>query len=114
MSKKKVWLYYHKATVAPQTPVNMDGSEFMIGVSIVPADTLIESKDKFEEDLSRNHMSALEVYNAIEYSPDAILPDSDLNKQIIKSVEHAIRRDLVHYICEATSESLKNQEDGDN
>lgn len=113
MSEKKVWLYYHKASVAPQTAINMDGSEFMIGVSIIPAATQEESKVIFEEDLSRNHMSAIEVFNVIEYSPEKILPDSDLNRQIIKSVEHAIRRDLAHYICEATSESIKDQENGE-
>lgn len=110
MRKRKVWLYFHKASLAPQSAVNMDGSDFSIGISVVPADSLSESEELFKESLSKDHMTALEIFNVTEFSPENTPPNTDLNRQILKTIEHALRRDLVHYICEDTSQAINERE----
>ena len=40
---QSVWLLHHKASIAPDSPENLDGSEFMLGIGVVPAASMKEA-----------------------------------------------------------------------
>lgn len=107
MSDIKVWLIYNKASVSSVSPLNMDGSDFVVGVSVVPSSSKNEAMSLFYQDLAVNHMELLELGDVTEFQPDHYQQDTDLNRGIISAAEGAARRGVVYYVCEATSESLK-------
>ncbi len=56
-----VWLIHHKAAMELNSPMNLDGSEYMVGVGVVPATDMKTATDKFEDYLAKNKMSIIEI-----------------------------------------------------
>ena len=44
-----VWLIHHKASLDPYSPMNMDGSKFMVGIGVVPAVDMKSALELFEK-----------------------------------------------------------------
>lgn len=80
----------------------MDGSEVVVGVSVVPSTNQNEAMSLFYQDLVANHMALLELGDVAEFQPENYLQDTDLHRSIISAVEGAVRRGLVYYICVST------------
>ncbi len=114
MNTSRIWLIYNKASVSPLSPINMDGSDFVIGVSVVPSSNQEEAMSLFQKDLTDNHMELLELGSVVEFTSENYLQDnpqsSVLNREVIRAAEDAARRGMVYYVCEATSETLKSEE----
>lgn len=66
----RVWLLHHKASMTSDSPINLDGSTFMLGIGIVPATNMKEAIELFEVYLKNHDMALLELTKCEEYSPN--------------------------------------------
>lgn len=110
MEDEDVWLMYHKAKLNEYSPMNVDGSEFILGVAVIPAKNKEEADHKFEQFLSGDNMVLIKLENCVIYNPDNFKEDSIANKQINFAAVKAIETGKVHYACGKTSEALAYNE----
>lgn len=106
-----VWLIHHKASLAPDSPMNEDGSTFMQGVGVVPASSMKEALGFFDEYLAGKKMVLLELWKCEEWNPKNFIEDSLENRQINHAAGRALEINKIHYTCGISSEALDCQED---
>lgn len=105
-----VWLLYHKASIAPDSPENLDGSTFMLGVGVVPASSMKEAIEKFDVYLATQKMQIMELWKCEQWNPKNFPGDSLENRQINGAAEKALENDKIHYTCGISSEALDCEE----
>lgn len=112
-----VWLIHHKASIDPDSPMNYDGSEYMLGVGVVPATSMKEALDLFDKYLSDQKMQVLELWKCEQYSPenfvDATQNNKTLqdNKEINEVASQALENGTIFYACGVSSEALDCMEE---
>lgn len=111
METKSVWLIYHKASLNQYSPMNLDGSEYMVGVGVVPAGTMKESLKVFDEYLDDQKMSIIDLWKCEKYRKDQHQDQSQDNREISELTLQALENDNVYYACGISSEALDCIED---
>ncbi len=106
-----IWLIHHKASLAPDSPMNEDGSTFMQGVGVVPASNMKEALELFDKYLADKKMELLELWKCEEWDPKHFKEDSLENRQINGAAERALENNHIHYTCGISSEALDCEED---
>ncbi len=101
-----VWLLHHKASIAPDSPENLDGSTFMLGVGVVPASDVREAMDKFDAYLAKQKMEIMDLWKCEKWDPKHFKEDSLENRQINGAAERALENNHIHYTCGISSEAL--------
>ena len=48
MNGNKTWIIDHKASLSPFSPMNLDGSDWMLGVYLVSAESQQIAQEKFK------------------------------------------------------------------
>ncbi|OZG71836.1 hypothetical protein BTA51_19640 [Hahella sp. CCB-MM4] len=108
-----VWLIYHKASMSPQSPMNMDGSEFMQGIGVVPATSMKEALERFEHYLREQHMALLDATKCEQYDPKNFSDPTQDNREIIEVASQALESGGIFYACGISSEAMDCMEDED-
>lgn len=105
-----IWLVYHKATLSENSPLNMDGSEWMEGICVVPADNVEAALKGYRDLLKKDHMEEIEVYKVLRYREEDYANDEHA-KHIAHGVRVATDQGETAYIGTLTSEGFADQED---
>lgn len=113
MENSNIWLIDHKATLADDSPLNMDGSEWIWGVCVVPAKSEAEALTGFTDYLAKNGMAEPEVYHVEQYRPENYKDDSKRTRFIDHGVRIASERGVISYSYARTLESLAEEGGGD-
>ncbi|MGM8225192.1 hypothetical protein ACSV5M_01325 [Cellvibrio sp. ARAG 10.3] len=111
MKIQSVWLLHHKASLAPDSTENLDGSTFMLGVGVVPASNMREALTKFDSYLESRKMEIMELWKCEQWDPKNFIGDSLENRQINAAAGKALESDRIHYTCGISSEALDCEED---
>ena len=106
-----VWLIHHKASLAPDSPMNEDGSTFMQGIGVVPASGMTEALARFNEYLAGMKMDLLELWKCEQWDPKNFAANSQENRQINHAASRALEINKIHYTCGISSEALDCEED---
>lgn len=101
-----IWLVHHKAAVDTHSPMNLDGSSFMIGIGVVPATDDKQAMEIFENYLKEQQMQVLEIWNCEEYSPENFVEPTLENREINEVAAQALDTGEVFYACAISSEAL--------
>ena len=86
MENPKVWLIYHKATLSEVSPLNLDGSEWIEGICIVPANDVDTALQGYRALLKEDHMEEIELYKVVLYRAEDYA-----NDDLVKHIEHSVR-----------------------
>lgn len=98
MELVSVWLINHKASLDELSPMNEDGSAFMVGTGIVAANNMKEAISLFEEWLKDQKMEVLEYSKCEEFNPTSFNSTGD-NAINLKRAAEATLEDLnIRYI----------------
>lgn len=106
-----VWLLHHKASLMPDSPMNEDGSIFMQGVGVVPASSMKEAINLFDQYLTEKRMGLLELWKCEQWHPKNFLADSLENRQINRAASGALEAGKIYYTCGISSEALDCESD---
>ena len=106
MGKGKIFLIDHKATLADNSPLNLDGSEWIKGVCVVPAESEKAALEGFRTYMVENRMEEIEVYHVEQYLPENFSDSSKRTRFINHGVRVASDRGIISYTCGQTSETL--------
>lgn len=105
MDNGQYWLIYYKAFIAENSPLNMDGSEYVFGVATVPAKDLKKALELFDARLQECALQLIEIYKCTIDHNAAAPYESDLLEGIQDSIGAAISRQQV-YLSVIGNESL--------
>ena len=106
MVVQSVWLLHHKASLAPDSPMNLDGSTYMLGMGVVPAASMREAMDLFDVYLAKQKMEMLELWKCEKWSPENFSDHTSASKQISAAASNALATESIHYTCGISSEAL--------
>ncbi len=102
-----VWLIHHKAAMELYSPMNLDGSEYMIGVAVVPATDMKTAIDKFEDYLANKKMSTIEITKCEQWDSKNF-PDHSFEHEEINTASGAsLESNTIYYILGASSEAIE-------
>jgi hypothetical protein len=103
---RQVWLVDHKATLSGFSPLNLDGSAWILGVCVLAANSDGDATKRLDEYLKSKEMELIEIYDIREFSAAEFEDDSRRSKQI-KNAARTVRIDgETCYVFARTSEAL--------
>ncbi|WLQ16208.1 hypothetical protein O5O45_09805 [Hahella aquimaris] len=107
------WLIHHRASMEPTSPMNCDGSEYVVGVGVVPATSMREALDLFDQYLAKNKMALMDLWKCEQYSgPIRLFTTPTLTeKEAQESSQRALERDCIYYAGGISSEVIKHMEE---
>ncbi|MBU6954617.1 hypothetical protein [Hahella sp. HN01] len=76
------WIIHHKASMSEHSPMNLDGSEYIVGIVVVPASSMREALDVFDEYLSENEMQVMDIWKCEKYDPSNFKELTEESKEI--------------------------------
>lgn len=113
MDSTSVWLIYNKASLGEFSPKNLDGSEFMVGVGVVPAIGMKEALAKFDEYLANEEMAVIEVTKCVQYDSKDFSESTEESREIRALIPEVLEEGKIFYACGVSSEVLAMEEDDD-
>ena len=109
MDTNKIWLIDHKATLSDFSPMNLDGSTWILGVCILTSAPTEESAiTKFKNFLKSEEMELIEIYDIRQYVSDNFNDDSSRSAQIKNAVRTVLEDGETCYVYARTSETMEN------
>lgn len=112
MKVVSVWLIYHKASLDDLSPMNEDGSEYMIGTGFVPATSMQEALSLFEKYLEDQKMEILELERCERFDPANFDESDDEDRKIIRVASSSMEDEQIRYVG-VSSEAMECEEDED-
>ena len=106
-----VWLIHHKASMTLDSPMNLDGSEYMTGIGVVPATHMQEALQLFDQYLEKQDMTVLELWKCEQYLPENFTQSSQKDREINEVAREALEINKIFYTCGISSEALDCEED---
>lgn len=100
-----IWLIHHKASLSECSPMNLDGSEYMTGIGVVPATDMQEAIRLFNIYLQTQGMGLLEVWKCEQYIPTDFAEQSQANREINEAARDAIENNQIFYVLGISSEA---------
>ncbi len=111
MEIKSVWLIYHKASLDKNSPINFDGSEFMVGTVVLLATSIKEALEKFDTYLAGEYMSVIEVSKCEKYDPGNFVNNTQENAEIRRVIPDVLEHDSIFYVNGISSKALRFRND---
>lgn len=94
---QRVWLFYYQAALSPNSPMNLDGSDWVFAVALVPAASLSQALARFELSLQQNAESLLQLYKCEQWpAPD--YPEELLAKNLDVEASRALATDRIYQL----------------
>ena len=112
MGEKNIYIIKNQASVTESSPINMDGSEYVIGYAIVPAKSENEARRRFDEMLLEDHMTLMKLMSFELYNGDKATLPSEFADDLLHSMRVALSRDIVYY-CGIDSSEMQREEQRD-
>lgn len=103
-----IWVIDHKANLNEDSPMNMDGSEWLLGVCVLAAPERQTAERKFQEFLDREGMKLEEIYSFDVYEDNDFSDDSRRSRQISRAATTVNEDGETCYVFARTSEALKD------
>ena len=103
----EVWLIDHKATLDDSSPLNMDGSEWILGVCVLRAENQDQAMEKLGLYLQENALGLQEVYEIVQYRPENYLDNSARSDQVNYAARRVMADGETCYVYARTSETIK-------
>ncbi|PUA26683.1 MAG: hypothetical protein B0W54_23385 [Cellvibrio sp. 79] len=107
MDTQKVWIIDHKATLSEDSPMNLDGSSWILGVCVLSAANEAHALEKFNEFLKRDKMKLIEIYDLQKHSIDNFKDNSNRSSQINNAARMVREDGKACYVYARTSESMR-------
>jgi hypothetical protein len=104
--EKAIWVIDHKATLSEISPMNLDGSEWILGVCVLSATNKESALEKFHGFLKEEEMGATEIYEFKEYSTDDFNDGSRRSSQINNAARMVREDGQTCYVYARTSEAM--------
>lgn len=108
MEDTQIWLIDHKATLSEYSPMNMDGSSWILGVCVLGAPDQKSAINKFADFLQNEAMKLIETYDIREFRADDFIDDSDRTEQIRYAVRKVKQDGETCYVYARASETMKS------
>ncbi len=112
MENKTIWLIDHKATLSEYSPMNPDGSSWILGVCVLSAINKDNALIKFNAFLNSEEMELIEIYEIKEYRANEFKDESRRTKQINNAARLVNQDGETCYVFARTSEAMADI-DGD-
>ncbi|MBB3061075.1 hypothetical protein [Microbulbifer rhizosphaerae] len=112
MEVVSVWLIYHKASLDELSPMNEDGSEYMVGTGFVPATSMKEAVSLFEKYLEGQKMEILELTKCEQFDPANFNESNEEDRQIIRAASSSLEDGQIRYVG-ISSEAMECDEGED-
>ena len=106
MELKSAWLIYNKASLEDYSPLNFDGSEFIVGIGVVLATSIKEALEKFDAHLAEQGMSVIEISKCEKFDPVNFVDNSKENARIKEVIPDVLEKDKIFYVNGISSEAL--------
>lgn len=106
MIVRSVWLLHHKALLSEESPMNLDGSAFLTGIAVIPAQTMHEALLLFDAYLDKQKMIILDFWKCEKWNPKNHNINTLEGRQINNASEKCLETNLIHYTCGISSEAL--------
>ncbi len=107
MESPQIWIIDHKATLNEFSPMNLDGSSWILGVCVLSAADKGNALAKFHDFLKTEIMELIEIYDVQKYSIDKFKDNSMRSAQINNAVRMVREDGRTCYVYARTSESLE-------
>lgn len=107
MESPQIWIIDHKATLNEFSPMNLDGSSWILGVCVLSAVDKGNALSKFHDFLKAEMMELIDIYDVQKYSIDKFKDDSRRSAQINNAVRMAREDGRTCYVYARTSESIE-------
>ncbi|WP_444929257.1 hypothetical protein ACJJIF_15610 [Microbulbifer sp. SSSA002] len=98
MEGTSIWLIEHKASLGDFSPMNEDGSKFIIGTAFVPASSKEDAMSLFEQYLDRQGMKILALKSCKQYDPADFSEASKDGQRVILAASSSMTDEQVRYI----------------
>ncbi|HTF96314.1 MAG TPA: hypothetical protein VL995_09295 [Cellvibrio sp.] len=112
MDGSNIWVIDHKATLSEFSPMNLDGSSWILGVCVLSAINKEHALVKFNAFLKSEEMELIEIYGSQEYSGDFFKDDSRRSTQINNAARMVRDDGQTCYVYARTSEAMAEGIDG--
>lgn len=114
MNGTKIWVIDHKASLTAYSPMNIDGSDWILGVYLVAADSAQTAQEKFDSFLQQEEMELIEIFDVSHFEESKFNDNSNRSKQITNANRLICEQGGDCYVFARTSESLAQGAEGDN
>ena len=109
MDTNKIWLIDHKATLGDFSPMNLDGSTWIMGVCVLAAEPTEESAiEKLKNFLKQEEMELIEIYDIRQYVSEEFNDDSSRSIQIKNAARTVLEDGETCYVYARTSETMES------
>lgn len=108
MRKTDIWIIDHKATLGEYSPLNIDGSTWILGVCTLNATDQEEALAIFAEYLKKKKMELIEIYEIALYNANNFTDDSKRTENIQYAARRLGQNNEIYYVYARTSESLED------
>lgn len=102
----QIWIIDHKATLNEFSPMNQDGSLWVLGICVLSAANEEVALAKLHDFLKNEAMELIEIYDLKRYSIDNFQDDSSRSIQINNAARMVREDDQSCYVYARTSESM--------
>lgn len=102
----QIWLIDHKATLSDCSPMNLDGSSWILGVCVLSAANQQDAELKFKAFLDNEQMELIEMYQIKEFKTEDFDDDSRRTHQIENAARTVSEDGDTCYVYARTSEFL--------
>lgn len=109
--QKGIWLIDHQAILGNNSPLNLDGSEWILGVCVLSADTKEQAIAKLGQYFKENDLTLQEVYEAAQYRPEDYTDESPRSEQINYAARKVLADGESCYVYARTSETIKSMQE---
>lgn len=106
MNGHKVWIIDHKASLSPFSPMNLDESDWILGVYLVSAESQQAAQEKFDLFLKSEEMELIEIYDICNFDSELFNDSSSRSLQIANANRLIAEQGGDCYVYARTSESL--------
>lgn len=106
MESSPIWIIDHKATLSDFSPMNLDGSSWILGVCVLLAKNKENALEQLHKFLKSEEMELIEVYELQEYSTGNFKDDSRRSSQINNAVRMVCNDGKTCYVYARTSEAM--------
>ncbi|AZZ94944.1 hypothetical protein EUZ85_00330 [Hahella sp. KA22] len=110
MTKHAAWIIHFKAHMDEFSLMNLDGSEYIAGIIIVPGHSMRAALDALDDYLSKNRMWVMDVSKCERYVPENFTAPTKENKDIIEVAETVLIYQASEFVSGASSKVLEDEE----
>lgn len=106
MDGSNIWVIDHKATLSDFSPMNLDGSSWILGVCVLSATNKENALEKFGAFLKNEEMESIEIYGIHKYSADGFNDSSRRSDQINNAARMVNEDGQTCYVYARTSKAM--------